>query len=237
MQAVKRGTLTFNPKKWKDISKEAKDLVSQMIVKSPSGRITAQDALDHKWFKEVLDDNFEETKLSGALKRLKKFEAKQKMQQAALGYIIFQLSTKENTEELDEAFRKLDTNHDGKLDLEELLEGCNEVFPEMDEDEIRELFDKADTDGSGAIDYTEWITATINKSEILTEENLKNAFEAFDDDGDGQITTKELKQFLGQGRDINEEVWEQIIAEADEDKNGTIDFSEFKNMMKRFIED
>ncbi len=237
MDAVVKGKYQFKDSKWKNISNEAKELINKMLVKKPSGRITAQEALEHGWFKKVLDDDFSSRKLSSAFKGLKEFKAREKMQQAALGYIISQLATKDDTDELDDAFKRLDTNHDGKLDLDELLEGCNEVFPEMDEEEIRELFEKADADGSGEIDYSEWIAATINKKNILTDDNLRNAFEAFDENGDGSITTDELKHFLGQGRNINEEVWEEIIAEADDNSDGVIDFEEFKTMMQKFLDE
>lgn len=237
MNAVIKGKYEYKQKKWANVSEEAKSLIDQMLIKKPSERISAQEALDHEWFETVLDEDFTSKKLTGAFKGLKKFKAQQKMQQAALGYIISQLATKEDTEELDEAFKKLDTNHDGKLSLEELLNGCNEVFPEMSEDEIRKLFKEADVDRSGAIDYTEWIAATIDKNNILTDKNLRSAFEAFDENGDGNITTTELQNFLGQGRDINEEVWEEIIAEADDNKDGVIDFDEFKEMMHKIIDD
>lgn len=46
---VSRGSYFFN-KSWKGISKEAKDLVSKMIVVDPSKRITPAEALSHPWF-------------------------------------------------------------------------------------------------------------------------------------------------------------------------------------------
>lgn len=236
MKAVLKGKYEFKKTKWSGISDEAKDLIDKMLVRDPKERINAQDCLDHDWFETVLSDDFESKKLSSAFKGLKKFKAKQKMQQAALGYIISHLATKEDTKDLDEAFKRIDANHDGKLSLEELLEGCQEVFPEMTESEVKKLFKEADVDNSGSIDYTEWIAATINKKNILTDDNLERAFDAFDENGDGSISVEEVKQFLGQGKKINEKVWEQIIEEVDENKDGTIDYDEFKNMMKMFIE-
>ena len=36
------------------------------------------------------------------------------MQQAVLGYLAIHATTKEDTEELDRVFKKIDKNHDGK---------------------------------------------------------------------------------------------------------------------------
>ena len=129
------------------------------------------------------------------------------MQQAALSYIVTHLTSKEDTKHLDDAFKRLDVNHDGKLSLDELLDGCKIVLPEMTEDEVRELFYKADTDGSGFIDYSEWVSATIDKKKILSDENLKAAFRLFDENDDGSISLVEIRIILDQGKKMDDSVW------------------------------
>lgn len=123
MKAVAKGNYEFRPNKWRGVSREAKDLISKMLVLDTEDRISAQQALDHPWFALIFEKDFENRKLSSALKDLKSFKADQKMQQAALGYIVTHLATKEDTKDLDDAFKEIDVNHDGKLTLEELLEG------------------------------------------------------------------------------------------------------------------
>lgn len=68
-----------------------------------------------------------------------------------------------------------------------------------------------DTDGSGEIDYSEWIVATTDKRRLLTDEKLKVAFKVFDKDGGGTISSSEIKEILGVGKNIDENVWNQII--------------------------
>ena len=68
-----------------------------------------------------------------------------------------------------------------------------------------------DTDGSGEIDYSEWIVATTDKRRLLTDEKLKVAFKVFDQDGGGSISSSEIKEILGVGKNIDENVWNQII--------------------------
>ncbi len=64
-----------------------------------------------------------------------------------------------------------------------------------------------DTDGSGEIDYSEWIVATTDKKRLLTDEKLKVAFKVFDKDGGGTISSSEIKEILGVGKQIDEDVW------------------------------
>ena len=236
MKKVVEGKYKYNPAKWKGISKYAKELIDRMLTLDPEIRISAQDALDHKWLSNLREGTINRKKLSSALSGLKKFQSDQTLQQAALSYIVTHLTSKDDTKHLDEAFKRLDANHDGKLSLEELLDGCQIVLPEMTEEEVRELFRKADSDNSGFIDYSEWISATINKKNILSEENLTAAFKMFDEDNSGAISTDEIKKILDQGKKIDESVWKDVIAEIDENNDGEIDFDEFKNMMHRFVE-
>ncbi|KAM1355245.1 hypothetical protein ACFX13_030242 [Malus domestica] len=75
------------------------------------------------------------------------------------------------------------------------------------------------------------------KSEQLTEEQIaefKEVFCLFDKDGDGCVTTKELGTVMRSlGQNPTEAELQDIISEVDADQNGTIDFSEFLNLMAR----
>ncbi|PIA61538.1 hypothetical protein AQUCO_00300812v1 [Aquilegia coerulea] len=71
--------------------------------------------------------------------------------------------------------------------------------------------------------------------ERFSEEQIsefKEAFAIFDKDGNGCITTKELGTVM---KSLNQQTTEaelqQMINEVDTDGNGTIDFSEFLNLM------
>lgn len=104
-----------------------------------------------------------------------------------------------------------------------------------DSDETIEAVDKmmklADTDESGFIDYTEFIIAAMDKEKLLSRNNLEIAFKSFDTDKSGTISLEELRAAIG--TNANEKVWKELLAEADENNDGEIDLTEFKNLMMK----
>ena len=78
------------------------------------------------------------------------------MQQTVLSYFAAQLFNKEREEELKKIFISFDTNGDGQLDKEELIDGYEKVFNDrkLAEDEVDRIIEEIDIDGNGVIDYT-----------------------------------------------------------------------------------
>ncbi len=56
----------------------------------------------------------------------------------------------------------------------------------------------------------------------------------FDIDHNGQITPRELKHVIqGKSAGLSDEEWERLISDFDKNKDGQINFEEFKEMMIR----
>ena len=80
-----------------------------------------------------------------------------------------------------------------------------------------------------------------NEAEQLTEQQKKEfraAFDLFDKDGSGSIDSQELGVVLRSlGQQPTENELKEMIADADADGNGTIEFEEFLDVMARMMED
>jgi calcium-dependent protein kinase len=113
---------------WKDISANAKDFISQLLVFDPSKRMTAEKALQHKWITTQSQMQVDGAVTQVALNNLISFHSHAVIKAATLTYIGSQLLGKEEREELARVFRKLDANGDGKLSKEEILTGYQTHF-------------------------------------------------------------------------------------------------------------
>jgi calcium/calmodulin-dependent protein kinase I len=77
------GKFEFDDDDWCDVSDEAKDLVTQLLILDPDQRLTSADALKHKWMK-ASNDRLSRMALTGTSQRLKTFNARMKLRSAMI---------------------------------------------------------------------------------------------------------------------------------------------------------
>ena len=196
------GKYLFNQKIWSKTSKEAKNLVQKLLELNPEKRLSAKEALNHKWFKINKNQNqiMKNNNYSVLIQNITEFCAEQKLQQATLAFLVHNFAPKEELDELKEIFFAFDKNCDGKISKEEFVTGLsntntlNTILKKGNS--IEGLMKNIDTDNNGYIGFEEFCIALINKEKILTEQNLQMAFDVFDRDKSGGISQSELKYIL-----------------------------------------
>jgi calcium/calmodulin-dependent protein kinase I len=77
------GKYEFNEEDWQNISDDAKDMVSNLLVLNPDKRLTADQALKHAWLK-LSKDRLSMIGLQSTSQRLKSFNAKMKLRSAMI---------------------------------------------------------------------------------------------------------------------------------------------------------
>ena len=134
-----------------------------------------------------------------------------------------------------QVFIALDDNGDGKLTKDELINGLSIILERSEaEKEVNRLIEIIDVDGNGFIEYEEFLRAGLDKGKILTEKNLDTAFKLYDIRNKGKINARDLGNVLGGGGDnVEENVWQELIDEADIDKDGEINYDDFKGIMEQ----
>merc|ERR1712217_104566 len=116
---------------------------------------------------------------------------------------------------------------------EELAKVLRELDQDPTEEELNLLMDEVDADGNGTVEFPEFLMLMARKMQDTdTDEELTEAFKVFDRDGNGNISKEELRHVMTNlGEKLPEEEIEKLINEADENKDGQINYDEFVKMM------
>merc|ERR1712038_763189 len=127
--------------------------------------------------------------------------------------------------ELRKAFDAFDTANNGTISLDEFKAAMRTTRTQYSEGDIEELFQTVDVCKDGEIYYVEFLAATLEAHGRITEERLAEAFDRIDSDDSGIISKKNLRELLGE--EYSEEKINNILNEADTDKDGGINFDDF----------
>lgn len=221
------GSFSFDQQIWQHVSADAKDLITNLLKVNPSERLTAAQALDHIWVRDMAPRSTNVCLQSQLVSQLKSHKIKNNKLKNASLHVIARNWSEEKIKGLRDAFIEMDINGDGYLSLEEMGQGlhASSTSDLCDVDEIWTGLGKGHDD---MIDYEEFVAAALNEKEYDREDVCWAAFRQFDLDGSGKISLEELSAMVGSG---NEEEVRELMQSVDEDGDGEIDFKEFMDMM------
>lgn len=245
LEKIKIGKFNMNIKPFENISSEVKDLIVNLLQKSPAKRLTAQKALEHSWFKKLnIKANIAESDLERirqSLENIKRYNPELKLQQVVIAYLVHNIPQLQIIKDAYKIFLTYDENMDGKITKKEMSKVFKNVLKMSNkvDEEVDSIFKKLDNDNNGYIEYEEFVRASIDKEIFVKEEILLFAFKFFDKDHSGEITIDELKAVFCTGKEKNKEISEKvldgILEKIDTDGNKVISYQEFKDMMKKII--
>ena len=232
---IQKGVYRKDDKRWKKASKEVKDLIQKLLVYQPKKRLTALQALKHPWFKlsdsNILYDNVPQNDVVECIKNLLTYSIRSKLEELVLAYIIHNIPRPKEAKSAIKLFKLVNEVGDGKLLKKELkktlLLFVSEQF--LEKYNFEEQFTLIDGEKKGYINYEEFLRACLNRKKILSDNILKYAFGFFDPNNTGYIRKKKMKSFFGNKVDDN--TFQTIFDEIDSDKDGKINFKDFKSMM------
>lgn len=244
IENIKRGYYDLESSVWQKVSNEAKHLIKNLLERNIGIRISAEEALQHKWFKILKTKEkinyVEPEKIMLMLKNLKAYSPDKILQHVALAYLVHNYPQHDEIRDAFKLFSIIDINSIGKITKGELKTGLESLLNGKDKEidhMIDEIFAIIDGDNNGYIEYEEFVRGCVNKENFITEDIIKFCFVFFDRDQNGEITCEEIKEILlknfNKEKDLKsyEESIKSIISEVDLNKDGKISYEEFKKMM------
>ena len=234
MDKIKVGKFPKTGKRWNKASNEVKDLINKLLAIEPSKRLTAFQALKHPWFNvtnsNILYNNISKDEVLNCIRNLLNYSFKSKFEELVLAYVVHNLPRPKQAKICIKLFKLANKNEDGKLLRNELKQTLLNFVSEEFLQNFDDIFSLLDGDMNGYIDYEEFLRATIDRKTLINEKVLKLVFKFFDKENCGFIIKNRIKNdFVGSN--MTDEVFNAIFDEIDLDKDGQIDFQDFKEMM------
>lgn len=137
--------------------------------------------------------------------------------------------------EIEQAFKMIDRDGDGKITREELEALLLKVGAEPpSREELSMLLSEVDRNGDGCISLQEFGAISSAFGPPACDSELRDAFDFFDTDHDGRITAVELHNVfgkIGDGRCTLEDCG-RMISGVDKNGDGFVCFEDFSRMME-----
>lgn len=228
--SVKAGMFDFPSPEWDSISDDAKDFICCLLKMVPSERLTAAQALNHRWIRSQTTRRRRSSILYHTNSRsepFKKFMGLNKLKKVALGYIATHLTDKE-VQYLAEMFEKLDVNGDGKLPLCKLEEALasTENFNLDLQEKLARLREDLSLTGEESIVWKDFLSAMADKSLLIKEQKIRIAFNQFRKSKNNGVRVSDLIELIG-----GEAGAREILNLDQLGDRSVITYDEFRTMM------
>ena len=244
MERVASGKYDLESPPFNKLSKSSIDLIKRLLTMDPEQRISAEQALNHPWFKEFKSQEIynrinDSDTIKTLVENLKKYKRTSIIQETALAYLVHHFPQIKDVVNSCKLFNQIDKSGDGKITKAELLRGLSERYKsDTLESDVEEIYKNLDMDNNGYIGYEEFVRAAVSKEYFVRDNVLRFAFRYFDKDGSGEITFDEIEALFSQSISDKSKVHEtlvNIIKEVDKNNDGKINFDEFSKVMKKML--
>lgn len=234
--SVRAGRFDFPSPEWDTISSSAKDFICCLLKKDPNQRLTAKQAMQHKWIVEYASNgSTARPNLMHGKRRsqvFKSYMGMEKLKKTALGYIANELTPAE-VGNLGEVFKTIDQDDDGSMTLKDLDNALSSENFSIDLlQKLRNLREDLSLSGEERLDWKDFLAAMMDKSLLMKEDKIKMAFDHFRKSDDNRLDYQELVDVLG-----GESATRAIIDLDGFDTSEPITYDEFKAMLEGSFSD
>ena len=124
---------------------------------------------------------------------------------------------------------RLDADKSGTINRDELASITHQDLGPDNQKLWQEVIEQSDQNGDGVIDFEEFISACVSRQVLHNEKAIKMAFNILDKNKDGRLTLDDFDDMFASygGTFDNDDLWNQLLAEADTNNDGAISYEEF----------
>jgi len=213
----------------------AKSLIKMLLRKNVAARLTAVEALDHKWFQ---DASSERTISAQVLASLSTFNEVSRFKIAVLNAFRNIAITEEKQEALKHTFEKMDLDKNGKISFSEFEKFMVESGT-MTRETAERVFNNADVNKDSEMCFNELLLTVADHQLRNVNERMSRMFLMIDRNRDGFLSPEEIKNYFCEHltddsllKDLGLlNQLDDIIREADKNGDGKISFKEFVRVM------
>eukprot|EP00004_Rigifila_ramosa_P006549 TRINITY_DN1734_c1_g1_i1.p1 TRINITY_DN1734_c1_g1~~TRINITY_DN1734_c1_g1_i1.p1 ORF type:complete len:168 (-),score=52.91 TRINITY_DN1734_c1_g1_i1:260-742(-) len=150
--------------------------------------------------------------------------------------------TEQDIADYKEAFLIFDKDKDGKINAKELREVLISLKLEATDKVVRDMINAATEDdpySSGTITFDQFTSMAKKKflHTMTDEQVIKEVFRLFDASDKGYITSQELRKVMAEfGQKLTDKEAQQMLVDADKDKDGKLTYGDFEALLKSKIE-
>lgn len=185
---------------WNHISADAKDLTRKLLMRDPNYRISAINALKHRWFKDPLKPTLHGNSGGGGVTQsifegLREFNQSTRLKQILLKMLAREL-TEIQTQDLRKKFLSLDKSGDGKISRDDLINGMKSIGISPGDIELLLPPVNAESAFNTVISYNEFLAALSERKVKYGKTQLREAFKKLDIDNSGIVSIENLQSII-----------------------------------------
>lgn len=223
---VAKGEYDKTSQAYREISRNAKDLIMHMLDPNPATRYNTDQLLAHPWLREAGKQSSKPL-AKDTITKLRGFRIIRLLRQG-MEHLIGNAAS--------DLFSAFDNDKDGFLSRTELKRALNVIGVKLSKRELDAMCRMLDSDNDGKISREEFEIvlrapagspySSVRQTTSL--EDISFLFSVFDRDGDGYIQMEDFQHVLGLlGSTISASGLYNEIAQVDLNNDGRVDFTEF----------
>jgi len=208
---------------WRDM-REAKEVVHGLLRHSSRIRMTADQVARHPWI-ALSKASISRSKMMRVLNNVMWNTTESTFKKFTFRVIAEDMPA-EKLAIVTQAFRYIDKDGDGNLDVEEI----RKVLKRYGEEEASadEIFEAIDRDASGSLNFAEFTAVSLGPHEYCDSETLWHTFNRFDKDGNGNFDKAEIMTVMREVEYVADgAILENEVEEIAKDIKMPVDFDTF----------